>query len=574
MRLRSRSHALRALALAALAAMPAAAQPAARPAPATLVIRHARAWTGDAAQPAAEAIAARGDTIVYVGSDAGVAAFTGPRTRVIDAGGRALLPGFTDTHVHFVMGALGLERADLEGARDVAELRARLVRYRASHPGTGWVTGRGWNYAMFGAEALPHKRHLDDLFPDRPVFLSAYDGHTSWVNSAALKAAGITRDTPDPANGVIVRDANGEPTGALKEKASGLVSRLVPPPTRAEVARALRAGMQLANRLGVTRVHSAGGDFEWLPVLDSLRAAGALTVRFDVGYRVEPPMLRPSDVEAITAARERYRGEWVSGGLVKLMVDGVIESHTAAMLDPYTDQPTTSGALFWDPDAFAMAVRTLDAQGLRLMTHAIGERAVRVVLDAYQGAARANGTRARVHRVEHVETVAALDIPRFGALGVIAGMQPLHAYPDINTDNVWAGNIGSERALRAWAWRRITDAGGRLAFGSDWPVVTLNPWPGVQVAVTRQTEDGRPPGGFVPSERLPLDAVLRAYTLGAAVAGAREGREGTLAVGKVADLVLLARDPFAATPSQLAAMTVDLTVSGGRVVHEARARRR
>ncbi len=556
--------------LLALACAPAALAQKAAPAasPADLVIHHAAIWTVDAAHPRAEALAVKGNAIVAVGTNDEIMPRVGATTRVIDAHGRAVLPGFTDTHVHFVNGALGLTRADLEGAKDVTELRARLVAYRDRHPGTGWVQGRGWNYAMFGPEALPHKKYLDDLFPDRPVFLSGYDGHTSWANSKALALAGITKDTKDPANGVIVRDKNGEATGALKEKASGLVGRVAPPPTRAEHVQALLAGMKLAGTLGVTRVHSAGGDFELLPLLDSLEKAGALTVRFDIGYRVEPPALRAEDLAKITDAASRYTSDWLSGGLIKFMVDGVIESHTASMLGPYTDQPSTSGALFWEPGAFAEAVRVLDGKGLRIMTHAIGELGVRTTLDAYAAAAKANGPRDRRLRVEHIETVAATDIARFGALGVIAGMQPLHAYPDVNTTDVWARNIGADRAGRAWAWKRIQAGGGRLAFGSDWPVVTLNPWPGVQVGVTRMTETGSPKGGFVPSQRLSVEEMIRGYTLGAAVAGGREQKEGSLAVGKFADLIVLAENPFTIQASQLSRMRVDATIVGGKVVYE------
>ena len=538
------------------------------PPSADLVIRHGVVRTQDVAHATAQAVAMRGDTIVAVGTDAAIGAWIGPRTRVIDAKGRTVLPGFTDGHVHVLSGSLGLSRVNLEGARDVAELRMRLTTWRAANPGTGWVLGRGWNYAMFGPEALPHKKYLDDLFPDRPVLLTGYDGHTSWANSKALALAGVTKATPDPANGVVVKGANGEPTGALKEKATALVSKLVPQPTRAENAAALIAGMKHAASVGVTRVHSAGGDFDMLPILDSLRSAGALTLRFDVGYFLDPPALRPADLEKIEAARTRYTGEWVAGGLVKLMIDGVIESHTAAMLGPYSDDPSTSGSMFWQEAPFAEAVKVLDGRGIRLMTHAIGEKGVRTVLDAYAAASAANGARERRHRIEHIETVTAADIPRFGKEGVIASMQPLHAYPDVNTVDVWARNIGPDRAGRAWAWTRIRNGGGRLAFGSDWPVVTLNPWPGVQVGVTRMTEKGTPVGGFVPSERLSREEMIAGYTIGAAVAGRHEAREGSIAVGKVADVIVLARDPMTSSPAQLAAMTVELTVSGGRVVHE------
>ena len=538
------------------------------PTPADLVVRHAAIWTVDSARPRAEALAVVGDSIVAVGTDAEIRSLIGPRTRVIDAKGKTVLPGFTDTHVHFLMGSLSLARVALGDATDMAGLRSVLRDWQQRNPGSGWVTGRGWTYGMIGGDGMPSRRDLDDIFPDRPVQFSAYDGHTSWVNSKALALAGITRETTDPPNGVIVRDATGEPTGALKEKASALVSKLVPNPTPEEIREALQIGLRHASSVGVTRVHSAHGDYEILPLLDSLRLAGTLPVRFDVGMFADPPALLPGFVAKLDSARERYRGDWVSAGLVKLMIDGVIESHTAAMLAPFTTDTTTSGSLFWSVVAFNDAVTTLDARGYRLMTHAIGDRGVRTVLDAYAAARQANGPHDRIHRIEHIETIAAADIPRFGRESVIASMQPLHAYPEGDGDGVWTRAIGPERASRSWVWKQIGDNGGRVGFGSDWPVVTLNPWKGLQVAVTRQTEAGMPAGGFVPSERLDVAAAIAAYTKGGAVAGGRTAREGSLAVGKFADFIMLERDPFQATPMQLASMQVQLTVVGGRIVFQ------
>jgi predicted amidohydrolase YtcJ len=293
-----------------------------------------------------------------------------------------------------------------------------------------------------------------------------------------------------------------------------------------------------------------------------------LTVRFYVAYFLDPPGLTPEAIAKIENARTRYHDDWISGGGVKTMVDGVVEAHTAAMLAPYTDDPSLIGKLFWDPDQYRNTIAELDARGLQVFTHAIGDRGVRLALDAYQNAASANHTRDARHRVEHIETIAADDIDRFGKLGVIASMQPLHSYPDDDTLNVWARNIGPERAARAWVWNTIERNGGRLAFGSDWPVVTVNPWPGVETALTRQTDAGEPAGGFVPKERLSLESTIRAYTLGAAFAGHREANEGSLESGKLADLIIVDRDLFKIEPSEIGKTEVLLTMVGGKIVYE------
>ena len=358
----------------------------------------------------------------------------GPQTKVIDAGGKLVLPGFVDCHIHFIEGSISLGQANLESAKNPADIQRILREYAAKHPGDGWILGGGWNYAMFGEENLPNKKYLDEVFPNRPVLLYGYDGHTSWANSKALALAKIEKDTPNPANGAIVRDPKtGEATGALKESAGSLVGKLVPKPTREEKLAALRAGFHWANENGLTRVHSAGGDFEEFALYDELRRHGDLTLRMYIAYFLDPPELRPKDLAAIEEARTKYTGDWLSGGVVKMMIDGVIESHTAAMLEPYTDDPSTKGKLFWDPDKYKAAVAELDKRGLQLFTHAIGDYAVRTALDAYENAENVNHTQDRRPRIEHIETITAADIPRFGKLGVIASMQPLHAYPDEDT---------------------------------------------------------------------------------------------------------------------------------------------
>ncbi len=538
--------------------------------PADIIVVHGRVYTEDPKQPWAQAVAIRGAKIVAVGDDPAIEKMRGMGTKVINAGGKLVLPGFVDCHIHFLDGSFSLGRVNLEGAIGVADIQKKLRQYASQNPGDGWILGRGWNYAMFVPETLPNKKYLDELFPDRPVFLEGYDGHTYWANSKALALAGITRETPDPPNGTIVRDPKtGEATGALKEAAQGLVAGIVPKPTRADKLLALRAGMKWANEHGLTRVHSAGGDFDSLDLLDEMRHRGDLSLRFYVAYFLNPPQLRPQDLDAIESAHKKFHNEWIDAGAVKFMVDGVVESHTAAMLEPYSDDPSLKGKLFWDPANYQVAVQELDKRGLQLFTHAIGDYGVRTALDAYENAEQRNHKRDRRPRIEHIETIDPADIPRFGKLGVIASMQPLHSYPDSDTLDVWARNIGPDRASRAWVWKSISDAGGRLAFGSDWPVVTLNPWEGVQTAVTRQTTDGKPEGGFVPEQRLTVAQTVEAYTIGAAFAGRREKTEGSLEIGKLADLIIISQNIFDINPHKIAQTKVLTTIVGGRLVYQA-----
>jgi predicted amidohydrolase YtcJ len=537
------------------------------------IVLHGRIYTLDTKQPWAQALAIRADKIVAVGTDAAIEKFRHPGTKVIDAVGQLVLPGIVDCHIHFLDGSISLGRVNLEGAKDVADIQQRLRDYATKHPGTDWLLGRGWDYAMFGAETLPNKKYLDELFPDRPVFLEGYDGHTYWANSKALAIAGVTRDTPDPLNGVIVRDpTTHEPTGTLKEAAHGLVGKFVPESTRAEKLAALRDGIKWANQNGLTRVHSAGGDFPELELYEELRRHGDLTLRFYIAYFMDPPEMRRQDIEAIESARAKYHDAWIDTNAVKFMVDGVIESHTAAMLEPYSDDPSLKGKLFWDPAKYNSAVADLDKRGFQLFTHAIGDLGVRTALNGYQHAEEINHTTDRRPRIEHIETINAADIPRFGKLGVIASMQPLHSYPNEDTLDIWAPNIGPERATRAWVWKSIADAGGRYAFGSDWPVVTLNPWYGLQTAVTRQTREGKPAAGFDPDQRLTVAQAVEGYTLGAAFAGRREKTEGSLEKGKLADLIIVSQNIFEIDPHKISETKVRTTIVGGQVVYQSDAK--
>lgn len=539
------------------------------------VIVNARVYTVNVKQPWAEAIAIRKDRILAVGSEHDIAAYHGSATKTIDAGGRLVLPGFADCHIHFLDGSLSLMQVNLEDAKTVEDIQQRVKTYAAAHPDQPWVLGRGWAYTVFKPSGLPDKKYLDEVVPDRPVYLEGFDGHTWWANSKALQVAGITRTTPNPPSGTIVRDEKtGEPTGAIKEDAADdVVRRAIPLPSHEQVVAAILGGMREANRVGLVRgispdgVSMRGGDFHSLSVYDEMRRAGQLTVRFDIALRIQPPTLKKNQVQEIKTAAVRYHDDWLAAGKAKFFLDGVIETRTAAMLAPYAND-SQSGQLWWEPKEYQQAVLELDRRGIQIFTHAIGDRAIRLALDANQRAQKTNHTHDARHRIEHIEDAAAADIPRFGKLGVIASFQPLHSYPDDDVLRIWSGNVGPERAQRAWAMHSVESGGGVLAFGSDWPIVTLNPWPGVQNALTRQTKEGDPPGGFVPKERISLADAIQGYTLGAAFAGHREKSEGSLEAGKLADLIVLSQDLFQIEPTEIGKTEVLLTMVGGKVVYQ------
>ena len=549
-----------------------------QPSPAAdTVIVNARIYTVNVRQPWAEALAIRGDKVLAVGSAEEIAVYRGASTKVIDAQGKLLLPGFTDCHIHFLDGSLSLVQVNLDEAKTVAEIQKEVKAFADAHPRLPWVLGRGWNYAVFNPSGMPDKIYLDQIIPDRPVYLESFDGHTWWANSKALQLANISKNSADPAGGEFVRDSkSGEPTGAIKDDAADdVVRKAIPEPRHQEVVEVLRQGMHEANRVGLVRaispdgVHVQGGDFSVLEVYDELRSQGQLSVRFQIAARLQPPTVTDVAIKRIEDARRRYHDEWISAGAAKFFLDGVIESHTAAMLAPYSDDAKQSGSLLWTPENYKRAVAKLDAAHVQVFTHAIGDRAVRLALDAYEEAQKTNHTQDPRSRIEHIETISAEDIPRFGKLGVIASFQPLHAYPDEDLLKVWLPKAGPERGQRGFAWHSVAGTGGVLAFGSDWPIVTLNPWPGVQNALTRKTREGDPPDGFVPQERISLEDTIKAYTLGAAFAGHREKTEGSIEPGKLADLIVLSRDLFKIDPSQVADLEVLLTMVGGKVVYQA-----
>ena len=536
--------------------------------PVDVIVHNAKVYTAGARGTMAEAVAIRGNQILRVGSEREVTRLRRPQTTMIDARGAAVLPGFNDAHLHFITGGLNLERIDLTGAATLDDIRSRIETWATVHPDAPWVLGRGWYYQPFPG-GLPTRQQLDAIVSDRPVHLLSHDGHTSWVNSRALRLAGITKRTPNPPHGVIVKDPNtGEPTGVLKEAAMTLVTSRLPQATRGDRASALRAAISEAQRNGITSIQNAGGDAEDFALYAEARREGDLGVRVYSALSAAVGLTEPAIAELQEVAKQYPDDPLFKAGAIKINLDGVIDAHTAAMLEPYADE-TAAGAPTMDPDAFNRIVRLLDSGGWQVMTHAVGDRAVNMALTAYEHAVRSNPLpeRGRRHRIEHVETVDAADLPRFGALGVIASMQPALGSPSPSLIDVWFKNVGPERASRGWPYHSIAAGAGRLAFGSDWPGVPLNPLLGLHTAVTRTTPDGLPEGGWYPAERLALKAAIDAYTSGAAWASFDEQRKGHLAPGMLADLVVLSEDIFEAPAPRLASTRVAVTIFDGRIVY-------
>ena len=542
---------------------------------ADLVLLDGRIWTGGGADTFAEALAISGKKIALVGTTEQVKGLIGPATRVLYLNRRLVLPGFNDSHIHFLTGSLGLSQVDLTGVRTIPEMLARISAFAKQHPpdpGNGssgaWITGRGWEYKSFPG-GLPTKSFLDGIIRDRPVFLTAYDGHSGWANSKALELAGIDRDTKFDGFGEIVRNEAGEPTGALKESAQRLVSRLVPEPTRDGKLAALRDGLKLAASLGITSIQNASGSPEELSLYDELHRQGELTVRLSMAFSVSEKTADAA-IDRIVELKKSYEGNpYLRASSVKFVLDGVIESHTAAMIDRYSDLPPDStlpfGELSQTAEGYRAMVARLDRLGFQILTHAIGDRAVRETLRAYELASSAERFGAR-HRIEHIETLSPPDVDRFLRLGVVASMQPIHADP--GTVEVWSRAVGPDRLPLAFPWSTLRRSGATLAFGSDWPAcISLDPLRGIHNAVNRRTVDGKPSGGWIPAQRVSVFETLRAYSEAAAWASHEEKIKGQLAPGMLADLVILSRDLFRLDPRRIHEARVLLTIFDGRIVY-------
>jgi len=530
---------------------------------ADLIVTHAKVWTVDAARPQAEAVAVIGERIVAVGSNAEIEQWRGPQTHVIDAGGKLVLPGFNDAHVHFISGGMELDSVQLKDVTSAQEF-ARLIGEKAkSMPRGEWILEGNWDETKWTPAVYPEKWLIDPLTPDNPVFVSRYDGHMGLANSVALKLAGITAQTPDPPGGTIVRDAQGNPTGALKDAAQGLMEKVIPPLTHDQRIRIIKRSMNHAASLGVTSVQHMVADYEDIAAYSELLQKGELITRIYAA-----PLISHVDDEAKIGIRHAFGGPYLRIGALKAFADGSLGSGTAYFYEPFLNQGDNHGLLSNEMQPLSLMqdrILKADAAGLQLCIHAIGDHGISLILDMYAEAEKAHGPADRRFRIEHAQHMAAKDFRRFADLGVIASVQPYHAIDD---GRFAEGKIGHDRASRTYAFRTFLDHKVRLAFGTDWEVAPLDPMQTVYAAVTRATLDGKNPGGWFPEQKLTVPEAVEAYTMGSAYAEFQEKEKGSITPGKLADLVLLSDDIFTIAPEKIKGVRVVKTILGGKVIFD------
>ncbi|MGA8538010.1 MAG: amidohydrolase family protein [Terriglobales bacterium] len=539
-----------------------------RPA-AELIIKNARIWTADPARPEAEAVAILGERIVAVGSSSQVAGWLGPDTRVVDADGKRLLPGFNDAHVHFVDGGSQLDNVELNDAKSPQEF-ARRIGERAAKMSPGeWLLGGDWDETKWNPAELPTKELIDSTTLQTPVAVNRYDGHMVLANSLALKLAGITGKTPDPAGGVIVRDRHGNPTGALKDAAMDLLVKSVPPLSHDQRRHAIERALEHAASLGVTSVQNMNPDYADIAIYSELLDEGKLTTRIYAA-----PLITQVDDQVKIGIRRAFGGSYLRIGAVKAYADGSLGSSTAYFFEPFSDQPGNRGLLSDEMHPISLMrdrMMRADAAGLQICTHAIGDAGISAILDIYTEIEKAHGSRDRRWRIEHAQHMAAKDFDRFAQLHVIASVQPYHAIDD----GRWAERrIGHDRASRTYAFRTLLDHGVRLALGTDWDVAPLNPMLTLYAATTRATLDGKNPLGWFPEQKLTIKEAIEAYTMGSAYAEFQENEKGSITPGKLADMVLLSDDVLSIDPVKIRDVKVLKTWVGGKLTYDAKALRK
>ncbi|HVN45683.1 MAG TPA: amidohydrolase [Steroidobacteraceae bacterium] len=534
---------------------------------ADLIVTHAAIYTVDRQHPRAEAVAVIGDRIVAVGSMAEMDPWRGPESRVIDAQGKLLLPGFNDSHVHFTDGGAALAEVQLNDATSAEEFKRRLAAQAAKTARGEWVLGGDWDETKWSSRQPPTAALIDGVTRDVPVFVSRYDGHQGLANTAAMRLAGISAATGDVPGGVIVRNASGTPTGIFKDAAEDLILKAIPPRSHEQRLAAARRALAHAASLGVTSVQHMQADYADVEAYSELLEKGELTTRIYCA-----PLETGWQDQARLGLRRAWGSSYLRLGAVKGFADGSIGSRTAALFEPYSDEPDNRGILSAEmhpPEAMRERLMQADAAGLQLRVHAIGDRGISMILDMFAAIEQAHGYHDQRMTIEHAQHVTAKDFTRFAALHVIASMQPYHAIDD----GRWVeARIGRERARTSYAWRAFLDHGVTLAFGTDWDVAPLNPLLGLYAAVTRATLDGKNPDGWIPEQKITLAEAVEAYTLGSAYAEFQEKEKGSITPGKLADMVILSDDIFAINPAAFRNVKVETTIVGGKVVYSAPSR--
>ena len=524
----------------------------------TVAIVNGIVWTAEPSHPWAEAVGIRGDRITVVGSNAEIRALASQSTRIIDARGGMVTPGFIDSHIHFLTGGMNLASVQLRDARPPAEFISRIKAFAATAQSGTWMPRGDWDHVNWGGE-LPQTSWIDSVTPINPVWVSRLDGHMALANGAAMRAATILPTGGDVAGGTIVRDASGHPSGIFKDNAQNLIDAAMPDPSPAMLDRALDAAMTYVSERGVTSVDHMG-TWSDLAVFERAHQTGKLRTRIYAAV----PLSTWAQLRDTVAARG-HGDSWLRIGGLKGFVDGSLGSRTAAMMRPFTDAPHDTGLLVNTPEDLYSWTSNADKAKLHVIVHAIGDRAIKLQLDIFERVERENGPRDRRFRIEHAQHVAPTDIPRFRQLGVIPSMQPYHAIDD----GRWAEKvIGAERARTTYAFRSLQDSGARLAFGSDWFVAPPTPLEGIYAAVTRRTLDDKHPNGWVPEQKIGVEDALRAYTTGGAYASFENKEKGSLAPGKLADVVIIDRDLTRIPPETIREARIMYTMVGGRVVFD------
>ena len=536
---------------------------------ADLVIHNARVYTVDQQRPWADAVAIKGDRIAWVGDESAAKAKIGPSTRVVDAGGKMILPGFIDSHFHVLLGG-NPDVLRIQDANSLKEIQRQVRDFAAKRPELKWIEVEGWNYSAFPDGTLPTARDLEGLTGGRPAFLVAYDYHTIWMNHQAMRDFGITRQTAKVIFAEKVeKDASGEPTGivtgfgstGLSEDAEAELRRHLPSHGPGQVERGIQWNVSEAVKAGITTVVDPQSYLEDLEIYDRLRGQGKLPARLQVAL-FHRRGTTEATLQKFDEARRKYNDDWLRVAAVKLYIDDVIEPHTAALLEPYADRPNTRGELDYPPEEFRQVVDRLDKMKFQVFIHSIGDRGIRTALDAIEYAEKQNGPRDRRDELIHIECLNENDIPRFKQLGVIACMQPRHCAPDITGQ--WAKAVGPQRSKYAWAFRSLRDSGATLAFASDWNVAEMEPLIGIYTALTRKGLDGKPQGGWIPEQTIDLETAIRGYTMNGAYANFVESNRGSITPGKYADLVLISENLFAIPADKIKDVKVEWTMIGGK----------